>query len=67
MYYYHLYSGWYEEDEWFIPNILDAYEQLASINIAEVKYEEEKEILFLVTKLIKKAIDHGGRVYIIYD
>ena len=66
-YYYHLYSGWYEEDEWFIPNILDAYEQLASINIAEVKYEEEKEILFLVTKHIKKAIDHGGRVYIIYD
>ena len=66
-YYYHLYIGWYEKDEWFIPNILDVYEQLVSINIDEVKYEEEKEILSLITKLIRKAIDHGGRVYIIYD
>lgn len=66
-YYYHLYTGWYEEDEWFIPNILDVYEQLVSINIDEVKYEEEKEILSLITKLIRKAIDHEGRVYIIYD
>ena len=66
-YYYHLYTGWYEEDEWFIPNISEVYEQLMSINIDEIKYEEEKEILSLITRLIKKAIDHKGRVYIIYD
>lgn len=66
-YYYHLYTGWYEEEEWFVPNVLEVYEQLMSINSDELKYEEEREINKLIINLFKKAIDNKGRVYIIYD
>lgn len=66
-YYYHLYIGWYEEDEWLIPDVLKAYEQLTEIRFDKLKNREEKEILILITNLLKKAIDNKGQVYIIYD
>lgn len=66
-YYYHLYIGWYEENEWFIPNILEAYEQIKNIHFDECRYQEEKEICVLICKLLKRALDNNGRVYIIYD
>lgn len=66
-YYYHLHIGWYEEDEWLIPDILEAYNQLSNINTDEFKYEEEKEILILITDLMKKGMEHGEKMYIVYD
>ncbi len=66
-YYYHLYTGWYEEDNWLIPNILETYEQLVNIDSGELENKEEKEILDLVVNLLKRAIDNNGKVYIVYD
>lgn len=66
-YYYHLYIGWYEEDEWLIPDVLKAYEQLTEIRFGKLRNREEKEILALITNLLKKAIDNKKQVYIIYD
>lgn len=66
-YFYQLYTGWYEDDNWSIPNISEAYKQLANINSNELVNREEKEVLILVINLLKRAVDNNGKVYIIYD
>lgn len=66
-YYYQLYAGWYEQDNWLIPNISEVYKQMASINPDELMNAEEKEVLILITDLLKRAIDNSGEVYIVYD
>ena len=66
-YFYHLYIGWYEEDNWFIPDILETYDQLANIDSNELVNREEKEVLILIVNMLKRAIEHNGKVYIVYD
>lgn len=66
-YYYHLYIGWYEEDNWLIPNVKEIYEQFKGINDCELTGKPEKELLNLILSLLKKAIDENGKVYIIYE
>lgn len=66
-YFYHLYTGWYEEDNWLIPNILEVYYQLSNINSNELINKEEKEVLNLILNLLKYAIDNNSKVYIVYD
>lgn len=65
-YFYHLCIGWYEEDNWLMPNISEAYRQLAGIDSEELE-KEEKEVLILIVNLLKRAMDNGGKVYIVYD
>ena len=66
-YFYHLYTGWYEEDNWLVPNISEAYRQLVNIDSNELVNREEKEVLILVLNLFKHALDNNGRIYILYD
>lgn len=44
-YYYHLYTGWYEKDNWLIPDILKAYKQLVNIDVDRLETGEEKKVL----------------------
>lgn len=66
-YYYHLYTGWYEEENWLIPNVLEAYKQLSNIDASELVYREEKEVLFLIVDVLKHAVENNGKVFIVYD
>ena len=66
-YFYHLYIGWYEEDNWLIPNISEAYGQLANIDANKLEYQQEKEVLIIIVNLLERAIKSNLEVSIIYD
>ena len=66
-YFYHLIIGWYEEENWLIPNIAEAYGQLEKLNPEELPYREAKEVLALLLNMLKRAMDTNGKVYIMYD
>lgn len=62
-YYYHLDIGWYEEENWKIPDIELAYRQLLGI-YKNIINENEKKILNIILKLLKKALKKCGFVTI---
>ncbi|MFG6358299.1 MAG: hypothetical protein K1W26_15995 [Acetatifactor sp.] len=65
-YYYNRYIGWYEEEHWRIPDLAEAYGQLEKLCPGDLRYEEAGEVLAMICNLLKRAIDHGGTVYIDY-
>lgn len=65
--FYHLYTGWYEEENWFIPDVLEVYRQLVNIDADELENREAKEVLCLVIRMLERAIDDNGKVCILYD
>lgn len=65
-YFYHLYIGWYEEENWPIPNLAEAYGQLEKLCPGDLRYEEAGEVLLMIRNMLKHAIDHSGTVYIDY-
>lgn len=64
-YFYHLHTGWYDEENWLIPNIAEAYRQLEKLNPRELP-DEEQEVLALILNMLKRAMDTNGKVYIDY-
>lgn len=66
-YYYHLCIGWYEEENWEIPNILEVYEQFSEIDFNELKWEEEKAVFNILICLFEKAIEINGKILITYN
>lgn len=65
-YFYHLYIGWYDEENWLIPNLTEAYRQLEKLNPRELPDRESEEVLALILNMLKRAIDNNGKVYIDY-
>ncbi len=66
-YYYHLYTGWYEESPWIVNNLVESYEQLKEIDIESFVYDKEKEVLEIIIYLFEKAINNQGTLFISYD
>lgn len=66
-YFYHLYTGWYEEGNWLLPDVSAAYRQFENIDVDQLKNRETKEVLALVTDLLKRAVDKNEKVCIMYD
>lgn len=65
-YFYHLYIGWYDEENWLIPNLPEAYRQLEKLNPRELPNRESEEVLALILNMLKRAMDTNGKVYIDY-
>lgn len=66
-YFYHLCIGWYEEENWMIPDLEEAHRQLANLNPGELTEGEAGEALVIIRNLLKRAIDKNGKVCIMYD
>lgn len=56
-YYYHLNSGWYDEENWYVPDIDLFYEQLQLIDENALAYNVDKEVLDLIRSMFSKAKD----------
>lgn len=65
-YYYHLCIGWEDEENWFIPDLPKAYEQLKWLDTHALG-ETEKELLGLIVEMLETAIRLGGKVYIVEE
>lgn len=63
-YYYHLNSGWYDEENWFVPDIDLFYEQLQLIDENALAYNVDKEVLDLIRSMFSKAKDFHGDITI---
>ena len=63
-YYFHLVTGWYDEDNWEVPNLPLFYKQLLDIDEKQLEYQEEKEILHILREMFLKAIDKQGKITI---
>lgn len=63
-YYYHLNIGWYDEENWEVPNLALFYEQLIEVDETLLTHNEDKEVLHLLQKLFRKAIDNNGLITI---
>lgn len=63
---YHMYTGWYEEDDWRIENLQDAYQQYQSID-TELLSESSKEVLNKICEILIDAINNKYNVYISID
>ena len=63
-YYYHLNSGWYDEENWNVPDIDLFYKQLQKIDKSKLTYKEDKEVLYLICSMFKKAKESQGNITI---
>lgn len=63
-YYFHLNIGWYDEENWEVPNIPLFYKQLCEIDESMLSYNEDKEVLHILQAIFKKAKDTCGRITI---
>lgn len=63
-YYFHLNTGWYDEENWEVPNIPLFYKQLCEIDESLLLYNEDKEVLHILQAMFKKAKDLYGRITI---
>ena len=61
-YYYHLNSGWYNEENWCVPNIDLFYEQLQEIDENTLAYNADKEVLNLIRSMFSKAKNSHGDI-----
>ncbi len=63
-YYYHLAIGWYDEENWVVPDLRLFYEQLMEVDEKLLVYNEDREVLHLLRCLFEKAIEKQGRITI---
>lgn len=63
-YYYHLNIGWYDKENWIVPDINLFYEQLQKIDENMLEYKEDKEVLCLIRSIFKKAKESCGHITI---
>lgn len=63
-YYYHLNTGWYDEENWNVPDIHLFYEQLQEIDENMLAYNEDKEVLHLICSMFRKAKESCGYITI---
>ena len=62
LYYYHLCGGWYDEDDWLVPDLLLFHKQLLDIDENQLQFPRAKEVLELLRNLFQKAIDLEGQI-----
>ena len=63
-YYYHLNSGWYDEENWYVPDIDLFYEQLQETDENKLAYNADKEVLDLIRSMFSKAKNFCGEITI---
>lgn len=63
-YYYYLDIGWYDEENWVVPDLRLFYEQLMEVDEKLLAYNEDREVLHLLRCLFEKAIEKQGRITI---
>lgn len=63
-YYYHLNIGWYDEENWVVPDIALFYEQLREIDENLLSFNEDKEVLYLLQSMFRRAKDLCGKITI---
>lgn len=63
-YYYHLNSGWHDEENWYVPDIDLFYKQLQLIDENALAYNVDKEVLDLIRSMFSKAKDFHGDITI---
>lgn len=66
-YYYHLNIGWFEESPWLVVDMQESFKQLSNIDIECFEMDEEKEIIDMLIKLFREAIENAEDIYIYYD
>ena len=62
LYYYHLVIGWYDEDDWPVPDLRLFYKQLLGIDENELQFPRAKEVLRLLRNMFQQAIDYDGQI-----
>jgi hypothetical protein len=65
-YYYHMVTGWYDEDMWVMKDIVESYNQFKSVSKKQL---DEKSVCVLneICKLLKEAILNNYEVIIQRD
>jgi len=63
-YHFHMYTGWYNESPWMIPNPLETLEQLTSLNISKCRLEKSKEVLKKICRFMTDALEQSESVWI---
>lgn len=63
-YYYHLHTGWYDEDFWQIPDLEECLRQFEGINISECRFEGSKNVLASIRSMLSLAIQENENVWI---
>lgn len=62
-YYYHMYTGWYDEDMWIVEDIIDSYNKFKSIP-KEHLCKNSKAVLEEICKLFSEAVLNNYSVII---
>jgi hypothetical protein len=65
-YYYHLRIGWYEEDNWQIPNINEALLQFKNICLPSDRpiYEISSQVLVEIINILSEAVETDSPIFI---
>jgi hypothetical protein len=66
-YCYNLFTCWYDEDSWQIPDLKEALSQLSSIDLLDSKNlcDVTEQVLIEITIMLSEAIDENATVYIL--
>jgi hypothetical protein len=62
---YHMATGWYDEENWKIPNLADALSQLATVRASDLD-DSTTKVKQACESLIARAIDENSAVFIQY-
>ncbi len=62
-YYYHMYSGWYEESPWMVQDLHTALQQFESLDDKMIS-DEAGEILKKICDMLKNAIFYDFEIFI---
>lgn len=62
LYHYHLVDGWYDEDDWQVPDLKLYYKQLLDIDENQLHFPRAKEVLRLLRNLFQQAVEHEGQI-----